>query len=214
VILRTPSAPFKRIDPQGESITIETEGKVLVIPTGNHDILSNLNEYTLSRSRDVLEIGTYTLTDAELQYMIKPWIALYDPAKTVLNFFLFTHKPKKLQYKISNVVINSAQFQTADGVNFVTADETNFLVNVTDKYITQLILFPGNGLIYYGQITHCDLTRDTDSDLIPDILGRHPYHFVTADGAAYTTADGAYFDFSLLFDGSVTKFLEAYGMVI
>jgi len=214
VILRTPSAPFKRIDPQGESITIETEGKVLVIPTGNHDILSNLNEYTLSRSGDVLEIGTYTLTDAELQYMIKPWIALYDPAKTVLNFFLFTHKPKKLQYKISNVVINSAQFQTADGVNFVTADETNFLVNVTDKYITQLILFPGNGLIYYGQITHCDLTRDTDSDLIPDILGRHPYHFVTADGAAYTTADGAYFDFSLLFDGSVTKFLEAYGMVI
>ena len=214
MILRTPSAPFKRIDPQGESITIETEGKTLVIPTGNHDILSNLNEYTLSRSGEVLEIGTYTLTDAELQYMIKPWIALYDPAKTVLNFFLFTHKPKKLQYKNSNVVINSAQFQTADGVNFVTADETNFLVNVTDKYITQLILFPGNGLIYYGQITHCDLTRDTDSDLIPDILGRHPYHFVTADGAAYTTADGAYFDFSLLFDGSVTKFLEAYGMVI
>ena len=212
--LPTPSAPFSPVYVHGESITIETEGKTLVIPTGNHDILSNLNEYTLSRSGEVLEIGTYTLTDAELQYMIKPWIALYDPAKTVLNFFLFTHKPKKLQYKISNVVINSAQFQTADGVNFVTADETNFLVNVTDKYITQLILFPGNGLIYYGQITHCDLTRDTDSDLIPDILGRHPYHFVTADGAAYTTADGAYFDFSLLFDGSVTKFLEAYGMVI
>lgn len=212
--LKTPSAPFSPVPIRGESVTIETEGKTLVIPTGNHDILSNLNEYTLSRSGEVLEIGTYTLTDAELQYMIKPWIALYDPAKTVLNFFLFTHKPKKLQYKISNVVINSAQFQTADGVNFVTADETNFLVNVTDKYITQLILFPGNGLIYYGQITHCDLTRDTDSDLIPDILGRHPYHFVTADGAAYTTADGAYFDFSLLFDGSVTKFLEAYGMVI
>jgi hypothetical protein len=212
--LPTPSAPFSPVPLRGESVTIETEGKTLVIPTGNHDILSNLNEYTLSRSGEVLEIGTYTLTDAELQYMIKPWIALYDPAKTVLNFFLFTHKPKKLQYKISNVVINSAQFQTADGVNFVTADETNFLVNVTDKYITQLILFPGNGLIYYGQITHCDLTRDTDSDLIPDILGRHPYHFVTADGAAYTTADGAYFDFSLLFDGSVTKFLEAYGMVI
>ena len=212
--LPKPSAPFSPVPLRGESVTIETEGKTLVIPTGNHDILSNLNEYTLSRSGEVLEIGTYTLTDAELQYMIKPWIALYDPAKTVLNFFLFTHKPKKLQYKISNVVINSAQFQTADGVNFVTADETNFLVNVTDKYITQLILFPGNGLIYYGQITHCDLTRDTDSDLIPDILGRHPYHFVTADGAAYTTADGAYFDFSLLFDGSVTKFLEAYGMVI
>jgi len=212
--LPKPSAPFSPVPLRGESVTIETEGKTLVIPTGNHDILSNLNEYTLSRSGEVLEIGTYTLTDAELQYMIKPWIALYDPAKTVLNFFLFTHKPKKLQYKISNVVINSAQFQTADGVNFVTADETNFLVNVTDKYITQLILFPGNGLIYYGQITHCDLTRDTDSDLIPDILGRHPYHFVTADGAAYTTADGAYFDFSLLFDGSVTKFLEAYDMVI
>jgi len=212
--LPKPSAPFSPVPLRGESVTIETEGKTLVIPTGNHDILSNLNEYTLSRSGEVLEIGTYTLTDAELQYMIKPWIALYDPAKTVLNFFLFTHKPKKLQYKISNVVINSAQFQTADGVNFVTADETNFLVNVTDKYITQLILFPGNGLIYYGQITHCDLTRDTDSDLIPDILGRHPYHFVTADGVEYKTSDEKHFDILALFDGSVTKFLEAYDMVI
>lgn len=212
--LPKPSAPFSPVPLRGESVTIETEGKTLVIPTGNHDILSNLNEYTLSRSGEVLEIGTYTLTDAELQHLIKPWIALYDPEKTTVDFFLFTHKPKKLQYIVSDVVTGTGQFQTADGVNFVTADETNFLVNVTDKYITQLILFPGNGLIYYGQITHCDLTRDTDSDLIPDILGRHPYHFVTADGAAYTTADGAYFDFSLLFDGSVTKFLQSYGMVI
>lgn len=209
-----PNAPFEPVSIRGESVTIETRGKILVLPTGNPNILPNFNEYTLSRSDELQNVGTYTLTVTELQHLIKPWIALYDPEKTTVDFFLFTHKPKKLQYKISNVVINSAQFQTADGVNFVTADETNFLVNATDKYITQLILFPGNGLIYYGQIAHCDLTRDTDSDLIPDILGRHPYHFVTADGAAYTTADGAYFDFSLLFDGSVTKFLEAYDMVI
>ena len=49
--LRTPSAPFKRIDPQGESITIETEGKVLVLPSGNPDILPLNNEYTLNSNR-------------------------------------------------------------------------------------------------------------------------------------------------------------------
>ncbi|NLD20854.1 MAG: hypothetical protein GX663_11565 [Clostridiales bacterium] len=212
--LPKPSAPFSPVPLRGESVTIETEGKTLVIPTGNHDILSNLNEYTLSRSGEVLEIGTYTLTDAELQYMIKPWIALYDPAKTVLNFFLFTHKPKKLQYKISNVVINSAQFQTADGVNFVTADETNFLVNVTDKYITQLILFPGNGLIYYGQITHCDLTRDTNSDSIPDCIGCGEKRFTTADGKYFTTPYLDYFEVGIPNDGSLYKFLQSYGMVI
>ncbi|MDD3915442.1 MAG: hypothetical protein PHF76_12445, partial [Bacteroidales bacterium] len=158
-----------------------------------------------------------------------------------------THKPKKLQYKISNVVINSAQFQTADGVNFVTADETNFLVNVTnkyitDKYITQLILFPGNGLIYYGQITHCDLTRDTNSDSIPDCIGCGEKRFTTADGKYFSiknssmpeiyfttlngdtflTADGKYFttpyldyfEVGIPNDGSLYKFLQSYGMVI
>jgi hypothetical protein len=126
-----------------------------------------------------------TSASTGLQNLSKPWIALYDPAKTEIDFYLFTYRPKNLEFK---------------------RDESG--------NIHELKLYPGNGQIYHGQITHCDLTRDTDSDLIPDILGRHPYHFVTADGAAYTTADGAYFDFSLLFDGSVTKFLEAYGMVI
>jgi len=212
--LKTPSAPFSPVPIRGESITVETEGKILVLPTGNPNILPNFNEYTLSRSDELPNVGTYTLTVTELQHLIKPWIALYDPEKTTVDFFLFTHKPKKLQYTVSDVVTGTGQFQTADEINIVTVDGNNFLVKVTDKYITQLILFPGNGFIYYGQITHCDLILDSDSDLIPDIFGRHPYHFVTADGVEYKTSDEKHFDILALFDGSVTKFLEAYDMVI
>ena len=210
--MSTPSAPFEPLHIRGDSITLETDGKVLVLPTGNPDILMDYNEYTLV-GRTLPANGTYTI-ESDMQYLISPWIALYDPTKTEVDFFLFTYKPSKLQYVVSDVVINSAQFQTADEINFTTEDEYNFLVNVTDKYITQLILYQGNGLIYHGQITHPDLTRDTDSDLIPDVFGRHPYHFVTADGESFTTSDEAYFDFSLLFDGSLNKFLQSYGMVI
>jgi len=50
--LPTPSAPFSPVYVHGESITIETEGKVLVLPSGNPDILTSHNEYTLNSNRN------------------------------------------------------------------------------------------------------------------------------------------------------------------
>ena len=214
--LRTPSAPFKRIDPQGESITIETEGKVLVLPTGHPYLLPKYNEFTLTEGRALPEAGTYTFTnDFETELGIlnlnKNWIALYNSASNIINFFLFTHKPKKLQYVVSDIV-GHINFQTADGEIFTTSDGNDFLVMGLDAYITSLILYPGNGLIYHGQITYNDLTRDSNSDLIPDFLDSsvlgslskflQPYttvdgtpetkQFLTADWKEFLTADGKY----------------------
>jgi len=46
-----PSSPFGRLDFQGDSITLDTEGKVLVLPTGDVDVLPLYNEYTLNPNR-------------------------------------------------------------------------------------------------------------------------------------------------------------------
>jgi hypothetical protein len=233
-----PPIPFKRLKViPGRSIVLKTLGKFLVIPTGDPDILPEYNEYTLDSNRLPLEIGTYTLTD-ELKNLKTFWIVIYDPTETGIDFFLFTHKPKKLEYVVSNVEIPTGQFQTADGINFITADGMKYYVNLasqfqtadganfvtadgvnyviknTDNYITSLILYPGNGTIYHGQITHSNPSLDSDSDLVPDIFGKAPYHFVTQDGNYFTTADNAYFDVLSIADGSITKLLEAYGMVI
>ena len=95
-----------------------------------------------------------------LQNVIKPWIALYDPTSNLIDFYLFTYRPKNLEFK---------------------RDESGTIYEVT--------LYPGNGLIYYGQIHYSDLSNDSDSNDIPDCL-----------------------DASV--EGSVTKFLQSYGMVI
>ena len=98
-----PSAPFQLIEPQGEALSIDTLGKVLVLPTGDPDILPLFNEYVLSSNR--------------------------------------------------------------------------------------LVLHPGNGQIYWGRITHCNPSLDSDSNTIPDCL-------------------------EASVEGSLTKFLQSYGMVI
>lgn len=46
-----PVAPFEPLTIQGNSVTVNTEGKVLVVPTGNPDILPSLNEYVLNSNR-------------------------------------------------------------------------------------------------------------------------------------------------------------------
>jgi hypothetical protein len=55
--------------------------------------------------------------------------------------------------------------------------------------IYELTLYPGNGLIYWGRITYPNLTLDSDSNLIPNCL-------------------------EASVEGSLAKFLQAYGMVI
>lgn len=100
-----------------------------------------------------------TNTSYGLQNLSKPWIALYDPASSLIDFYLFTHRPKNLSFKRND-----------------------------DGTIHEVTLYPGNGLIYHGQITYANLTADSNSDGIPDCL-------------------------EASVEGSITKFLQAYGMV-
>lgn len=51
VQLSPPAAPFQKINNPGESITIKTAGKVLVIPTGDSVKLPSFNEYALNSNR-------------------------------------------------------------------------------------------------------------------------------------------------------------------
>jgi hypothetical protein len=55
--------------------------------------------------------------------------------------------------------------------------------------IYELTMYPGNGLLYWGRITYPNLTLDSDSNLIPNCL-------------------------EASVEGSLTIFLQAYGMVI
>lgn len=108
---------------------------------------------------------TYQFSDTTsastgLQNLSKPWIALYDPAKTEIDFFLHTYRPKQLEFK---------------------KDESG--------NIHELKLFPGNGQIYHGRVTHCNPALDSDSNLIPNFLEES-------------------------IEGSLTKFLKSYEMVI
>ena len=82
-----------------------------------------------------------TNTSYGLQNITKPWIALYDPATSLIEFYLHTNRPTALSFK---------------------RDENGT--------IHELSLYPGSGSIYHGQITFADLTLDSDSDLIPDCL--------------------------------------------
>lgn len=209
--LKTPSAPFSPVPIRGESITVDIEGKILVLPTGNPNILTNFNEYTLSDGRMLPNPNTYfaekyfqdchfpelyfayiqthRFSDTHdsqfgIKNLIKPWIALYDPEKTTVDFFLFTHKPKKLDFTVND-----------------------------DNEISCLHLYPGNGLIYHGQITYPDLTAPA-------------YHndFFSANHFDSLYFSDSYFSehtlskipkiFDVLTEGSVSKFLLCYGMVI
>jgi hypothetical protein len=106
------------------------------------------------------ELSNDNSASTGLQNLSKPWIALYDPTSNLIDFYLFTHRPKNLEFR---------------------RDESG--------NIYELVLYPGNGLIYHGQITYPDLTLDSDSNLIPNFLEES-------------------------IEGSLTKFLKSYGMVI
>lgn len=48
---RNSVSPYRRLMPRGDSITIPTNGKVLVLPTGSPTILPSFNEYVLNTNR-------------------------------------------------------------------------------------------------------------------------------------------------------------------
>lgn len=113
------------------------------------------NNYSAS-----FDFADSTNTSYGLQNLSKPWIALYSPTDSLIDFYLFTHRPQNLSFK---------------------RDETGTIYSIS--------LYPGAGSVYHGQIPFADLTLDTNSDTIPDCL-------------------------EAAVNGSVTKFLENYTMVI
>jgi hypothetical protein len=82
----------------------------------------------------------------------------YQPSR-ILDFFLHTHRPKQISFK---------------------KDETG--------NIHELTLYPGNGSLNHGQLTHYNPSLDSDSNGIPDVLEPS-------------------------IEGSLTKFLQSYGMI-
>ena len=131
--LKTPSAPFSHVSIMGESISIDTSADFLILPTGNPVKLPLFNEYALTEGRTLTD-GTHTFTDdpdtdTGLQNLIYPWIAVYNSTSNLVDFFLFTHRPKNLVCVVSSGIV------------------------------TSITLYPGNGSIFHGQITYPDLTQ-------------------------------------------------------
>jgi hypothetical protein len=183
--MSTPSTPFEPIKFSGESLTIDVEGDVLIIPTGDPDVLPLFNEFCTGR---VLTPGTYTFTndtdtDNGLQHLIYPVIACLCHQESKIDFYLFTQLPENLE-----CVVNSS------GV------------------IVSLTLYPGDGTIYHGQTTYSDLSIDSDSDLVPDAL-KQKLNLAAANGELLKTADGAYLNVNMPFNGSLFRFLRSYGMI-
>ena len=146
MILPTPSAPFSRIKAFGDIAIDGLDADTLVLQTGHPELLPKYNEYTLDADHTLPAVGTYSLTndydlDAGIKHLQRNWIALYDSTSYVVDFFLQTYRPEKLQFTVS-----------ASGK------------------ITQIVLNSRNGIIYHGQLIYSNLTRDTNSDLIPDVL--------------------------------------------
>ena len=195
-----PPIPFKRLKvTPGGSITIDCSAKNIIIPTGHPYLLPKYNEYCIGRATQ--PSGTYTFTNdfnsnTGLKNLIYPWIALYDPQDTEIDFYLFSYSPQKLEYTVKDFYSETGAFLTSDLKEFITADQKTYSVKFYDQYITQLKLFPGNGIIYHGRLTYADLTRESNSDLIPDFLDINKIGSLTrflqsysADGLIKTTSE-------------------------
>lgn len=71
----------------------------------------------------------------------KPWLAIIDPATKQLDYYLFTERPISLNYK---------------------RDES--------WNVYEVVVNPGNGLVYKGSTVWANNTLDTNSDSKPDML--------------------------------------------
>jgi len=146
MILPLPSAPFSRIKAFGD-ITIDgLNADTLVLQTGHPELLPKYNEYTLDTDHTLPAAGTYSFTDdyesnAGIRHLQRNWFAVYDSTGSTVDFFIQSYRPEKLQ----------------------------FTVDSSGK-ITKIVMNSRNGVIYHGQFYYSNLTRDSDSDLIPDVL--------------------------------------------
>lgn len=71
----------------------------------------------------------------------KPWLAIIDPTTKIVNYYIFTERPVSLSYK---------------------SDESG--------NVYEVVVNPGNGLVFHGQTVWANNTLDTNSDSKPDML--------------------------------------------
>lgn len=165
MILPTPSAPFEHVSVMGEFVTIDVDFEFAVMYTGNPDILPMFNEYTLQAGRTLPPDGTYDFTnDYDINFGLKcinrNIISFYNSDDDTAYFYLFSHTPSKFSLKVEN------------------------------GKITQISIYPGNGLIDYGMISHPDLTRDSNANSVPDIIDPEFPGSIPAFLRSYTSIEG------------------------
>jgi hypothetical protein len=186
MILPTPDAPFQKITHIIESkITIDISGSYLVMLTENPNILPGYNEYTGNR---VPEPETISFTDTEdqntgLRNLLYPWVLILDFNRSVVDFFLFSSRPTQIDV-VTEDVTNIVDYASLDKLLYESSDGYQYTANDTPR-LTELTLYPGNGVIFYGQFIYTNLGRDSNSDGILDVL-----------------------DFEI--EGSISKFLKSY----
>ena len=164
--LTKPSAPFSRINKFGDVTIDGLDANTIVLQTGHQILLPEYNEYTRNPSRLALTPGTHYLTNDRdygtgILNLQRNWIAVYDSTSTIIDLFLFTYRPEKLQYT----------------------------VNSSGK-ITQIVLDSRNGVISHGQFIYSNLTRDSNSDNIPDVLDQNVPGSLPNFLKPYTSIDG------------------------
>lgn len=195
VKLPIPLAPFQQLDVHGESIAIDGLWDTIVLPTGHPYLLPNCNEYTLTPTR-TLPVGTNIFTDdfdseTGLQNLCYPWIVVYDNSLEYVDLYYFTQRPTKLQYVVCGIVYTELLLD-ADGKMLLDGVGKYILGAGINHKITSLILYPGNGSIFYGRFTYPDF--NTCSNYSPA-------------GAAFPP------DFLSENIGSVVNFLKPYGCI-
>ncbi len=187
MILPTPNAPFSKIKNVVESITVDGSWDRLVLFTGHHRLLPNCNEFTEGR---VLTEGTHTFSDnynseTGLQNLIYPWIAVYDSISTEAYFFLFNDFPSQFQY-IVNSITYTKSILDSNGKYILDCNGKYIRGSYSQNRITSLVLYPRNGVIYYGKVVYPNCATISDVLQIPDVINKH-------------------------IEGSVPKFLKQFG---
>lgn len=114
------------------------------------------------------ELSNDSSASTGLHHMVKPWIALLEDDTQEIDFYLFDERPKNLKYK---------------------QDESG--------KIYELEVFPGNGNCYHGRIKYSGLTRDTNSDGIPDCLDASVEGSIANFLRTYDFAKDWYYEYDL-----------------
>lgn len=178
-----PEAPFSRIKTRGK-ITIDgLSGTGLILHTGSESLLPSYNEFRFSGKTPLPRAGAYSLTnDFDINTGIlltdKRWIAIPDVDSSSVYFFWATKPFSTIEFSTSEgeSLDCGGSSVSADSIvdgkdsasnAYLQLDGGNSTYNV---FLTQLKLSSVNGVIYYGIFKYSDLSKDSNSDSIPDYL--------------------------------------------